>query len=142
MGAADIHGRWAAYKLLQRMATAGEIKRLDHGKYGLPFQVLSNQSKCPTGEKAAKMRAKNSDQDNWTIWTPVSRSLRRYTQASRRRCRNFRPSWTVRKMTSPPTMIWRASKGLDDLAARAQLHRLRPRRPMELGGARFGCSVN
>ena len=60
MGAADIHGRGAAYKLLQRMATAGEIKRFDHGKYRLPFGVLSNQSKCPMGEKAQENKRKSN----------------------------------------------------------------------------------
>jgi hypothetical protein len=59
VGAADIHRRGAAYKLLQRMAVAGEIKRFDHGKYGLPFGGLSNLSKCPNDEKTRENPGKN-----------------------------------------------------------------------------------
>ena len=45
--AADIRSREAADKLVQRMAAAGQIERLDRGKYGLPLTPLSEASEGP-----------------------------------------------------------------------------------------------
>jgi hypothetical protein len=69
--AAELRSRDAADKLLQRMATAGQVERRGHGKYGLPSDPLSDVSDMPVRcEKPAEYGEKSIGHPNRTDRTP------------------------------------------------------------------------